>query len=138
MQTVLSDNKCQELWHLLKRMRRKDHVTLHDVVRYRREAEHHVGSDDHLYKVDCVSNGGWSAGCSMERGADAGWVVQDGASRTLRIQLLSVTDPSTDEDSTAVGRWREYVATYVLKHPTEWMLGQDRRKTKSGPLFLKR
>ena len=55
MQTILGDNKCQELWHLLKRIRRKESVTLHDIVRYRREAERHVGSDEHLYKIDCVS-----------------------------------------------------------------------------------
>ena len=55
VQTILGDNKCQELWHLLKSIRRKEVVTLHDIVRYRREAEHHVGSDDHLYKIDCVS-----------------------------------------------------------------------------------
>ena len=55
MQTILGDNKCQELWHLLKRIRRKEGVTLHDIVRYRREAERHVGSDEHLYKIDCVS-----------------------------------------------------------------------------------
>ena len=56
MQTILGDNKCQELWHLLKRIRRKESATLHDIVRYRREAERHVGSDEHLYKIDCVSN----------------------------------------------------------------------------------
>ncbi|KAF7793452.1 hypothetical protein EIP86_004564 [Pleurotus ostreatoroseus] len=102
----------KQLWHLLKRIRRKENVTLYDVVRYRREAERHVGSDDHLYKVDC-----------------------DDDTRTMRIQLLSVNDPSTDEDSTAVGRWREYVATYVLKHPTEWTPGSKRKR---GPLYLKR
>ena len=53
---MLGDNKCQELWHLLKRIRRQETVTLHDVVRYRREADRHVGSDEHLYKVDCVSD----------------------------------------------------------------------------------
>lgn len=56
----------------------------------------------------------------------------------MKIHLLSVNDPSTDEDSSAVGRWREYVATYVLKHPTEWTPGQGRTKGRRGPLYLKR
>lgn len=30
-------------------------MSLHDIIRYRREAELNVGSDDHLYKVDWVS-----------------------------------------------------------------------------------
>lgn len=55
MQTILGDNKCQELWDLLESNRQKEHVSLYDIIRYRREAERHVGADDHLYRVDCVS-----------------------------------------------------------------------------------
>lgn len=29
-------------------------------------------------------------------------------------------DPTVDEDESAEGRWRAYVASYVLSHPTEW------------------
>ena len=133
VQTILGDNKCQELWHLLKSVRKRDSVTLHDVVRYRREAERHVGSDDHLYKVDCVSAPIILTSLRAEKGA-----AQDGTTRTLRIQLLGVNDPSTDEDSTEVGRWREYVATYVMKHPTEWVPRRARTKGQRGPLYLKR
>lgn len=57
VQTIQGDNKCQDLWDLLENNRKKDSVTIYDIVRYRREAEHHVGSDDHLYRVDCVSAG---------------------------------------------------------------------------------
>ena len=56
----------------------------------------------------------------------------------MRIQLLGTSDPSTYEDSTAVGRWREYVATYVLKHPTEWLPAAGERRKRGPPLFLKR
>lgn len=55
MQTIQGDNRCQELWHLLQEIRKQDNVTLDDIISYRREAERHVGSDDHLYKIDCVS-----------------------------------------------------------------------------------
>ena len=57
VQTILGDSKCQELWDLLEKVRSKDSTSLYDIIRYRREAEHHVGSDDHLYRVDCVSMG---------------------------------------------------------------------------------
>ena len=56
----------------------------------------------------------------------------------MRIQLLGTGDASTDEDSSAVGRWREYVATYVLKHPTEWLPAMGERRKRGPPLFLKR
>ncbi|EKM61386.1 uncharacterized protein PHACADRAFT_134990 [Phanerochaete carnosa HHB-10118-sp] len=116
VQTILVDNKCQELWDLLESSRAKENVTLYDIIRYRREAEHHVGSDDHLYRVDC-----------------------DRESRKLRIQLLSKDDPSANEDDSTEGRWREYLTSYVLRHPTEWLprrsLGKGPRR---GPVYLKR
>ncbi|GJE87693.1 hypothetical protein PsYK624_037760 [Phanerochaete sordida] len=115
-QTILGDNKCQELWDLLEGNRAKESVTLYDIIRYRREAEHHVGSDDHLYRVDC-----------------------DRESRRLRIQLLSKDDPSVNEDDSTEGRWREYVASYVLRHPTEWLPRRtSARKPRRGPVYLKR
>jgi len=54
VQTVLGDNKCQELWLLLKSAQNSKNLTTRDIVRYRREAEQHVGQDDHLYRVQWV------------------------------------------------------------------------------------
>lgn len=51
----MSDNKCQELWDLLQQARGAETITIHDTVRYRREAERHVGYDDNLYRFDWVS-----------------------------------------------------------------------------------
>ncbi|KAI0688140.1 hypothetical protein BC835DRAFT_1285352 [Cytidiella melzeri] len=98
VQTIQGDNRCQELWHLLQETRKSDHATLDDIIRYRREAERHVGADDHLYKIDC-----------------------DRDSKALRIQLVGAEDPSADEDATSEGRWREYCATYISQHSTEWL-----------------
>ncbi|KAI0078868.1 hypothetical protein K474DRAFT_1770646, partial [Panus rudis PR-1116 ss-1] len=97
VQTVLSDNKCQELWYLLKKSRGRESATIVDMVRYRREAERNTGSDEHLYKVD--------------------W---DMRTRTMRLQLMGPTEPSV-EGTTEDERWREYVATYVTRYPTEWL-----------------
>lgn len=59
---------------------------------------------------------------------------QDGDTKKLSVQLLSAADPSIEEDRTSAGRWREYIATYVTEHPTEWLpAGRARR-----PLFLRR
>lgn len=55
MQTVLSDNKCQELWSLLKGVQSYKSISSQDIIRYRREAEQHVGPDDHLYRLQWVS-----------------------------------------------------------------------------------
>ena len=54
VQTVLGDNKCQELWYLLQHARTADRASTHDVIRYRREAERSVGSDEKLYRFDWV------------------------------------------------------------------------------------
>lgn len=54
MQTVVSDNKCQELWDLLRKARQEKALTRQDIMRYRREAAKHVGSDDNLYRVEWV------------------------------------------------------------------------------------
>ncbi|TFK94930.1 hypothetical protein K466DRAFT_475201 [Polyporus arcularius HHB13444] len=97
VQTVLGDNKCQELWYLLQQARSAEQATAHDVIRYRREAERNVGSDEKLYRLD--------------------W---DAAAKVLRMQLMGAEDPTVDEDESAEGRWRAYVASYVLSYPTEW------------------
>ncbi|KAI0673570.1 hypothetical protein C8Q78DRAFT_1067868 [Trametes maxima] len=111
VQTVQGDNKCQELWFLLRQARSADRATTHDIIRYRREAERHVGSDDKLYKLD--------------------W---DTTSKRLRIQLVGADEPTVDEDESSEGRWRGYVASYVMVHPSEWVPGASNY----GPVFLKR
>lgn len=55
VQTIISDNKCQEFWTLLQSIRKSETVSNQDIVRYRREVERNIGSDDPLYKIDWVS-----------------------------------------------------------------------------------
>ena len=52
---MLEDNKCQELWFLLQQARSASTFTVHDMIRYRREAERNVGTDQNLYRFDWVS-----------------------------------------------------------------------------------
>ena len=56
VQSVLSDNKSQELWGMLQDARKAERLTNQDMIRYRREAERHVGSDEHLYRIEWVIN----------------------------------------------------------------------------------
>ncbi|KAH9944008.1 uncharacterized protein BXZ73DRAFT_86987 [Epithele typhae] len=100
VQTVLGDNKCQELWYLLQQARSADRLTMHDLIRYRRKAERNVGTDEKLYRFD--------------------W---DARTKTLRIQLTGAEDVTVDENESADGRWRAYVAAYVMEHPSEWLTG---------------
>ncbi|KAI6031526.1 hypothetical protein BKA83DRAFT_26748 [Pisolithus microcarpus] len=106
VQSVVSDSKCQELWALLRDVRRVDVPTNQDMIRYRRESEKHVGSDEHLYRVE--------------------W---DGHSKKMYIELLDADDPSVGGNQTAVGRWQEYVDSYVLWQPTEWVPSQKRERS---------
>ena len=64
--------------------------------------------------------------------------AQDGRSKALRIQLVGDEDPSVDEDEGGMGRWREYVASYVTKYPTEWIFTLDGRKIGGSEPFLSR
>jgi paired amphipathic helix protein Sin3a len=50
------------------------------------------------------------------------------------VQLVEPDDPSVNGDGTAISRWREYLDSYVLRQPTEW-LSQTKRE---GKLFLRR
>lgn len=50
----MSDAKCQELWALLQSVQVTETITNQDIVRYRREAETHVGPDGHLYRFQWV------------------------------------------------------------------------------------
>jgi hypothetical protein len=52
---VLADQKSLDLRTLLENARSTDNASNQDVIRYRREAELNVGSDEHLYRVDWVS-----------------------------------------------------------------------------------
>ncbi len=54
VQTIVSDNKCQELWQFLRRHRSEVSFTRQDIIKYRRNAEQHVGADDNLYRVEWV------------------------------------------------------------------------------------
>ncbi|KIY50623.1 hypothetical protein FISHEDRAFT_39019 [Fistulina hepatica ATCC 64428] len=93
VQTVLSDLRCHELWSLLQIAA----LTIQDIIRYRREAERYVSSDEHLYRIV------WSR-----------------KAQTLQIQLMGGEDPSVDAIN-IYARWREYVNSYVTRHRTEWL-----------------
>ncbi|KAJ7292716.1 histone deacetylase complex, SIN3 component [Mycena rebaudengoi] len=98
VQTIVGDNKCQELWTLLQSAGDGTGMSDADIVRYRREAEQHVGQDDHLYRLEWVRD-----------------------ARAIRVYLMAPEDASVDGGDGAAGRWREYVTTYVMRLPTEWV-----------------
>ncbi|KAF7312114.1 Histone deacetylase complex, SIN3 component [Mycena indigotica] len=121
VQQIIGDNKCQELWTSLQNVNAvvADGIPMTDtdIVRYRREAERYVGQDDHLYRME--------------------WVRE---TKTMRVFLVSNDDPSVNGGD----RWREYVSTYVMRHPTEWIPlppsaeEDDDRIPPTTSLFLKR
>ncbi|KAH9964149.1 hypothetical protein BC827DRAFT_1356668 [Russula dissimulans] len=100
VQTIVSDNKCYELWQFLRRHRCEVSFTRQDIIKYRRQAEHHVGADDNLYRVE--------------------WKPED---KSMHVQLMRSGEASVDDANSTVNRWREYVDSYVTEHPTEWIQG---------------
>jgi paired amphipathic helix protein Sin3a len=55
VQGVLADQKSLDLRTLLENARGTDNASNREIIRYRREAELNVGSDEHLYRVAWVS-----------------------------------------------------------------------------------
>ena len=54
VQGVLADQKSLDLRTLLESARSTDNASNRDIIRYRREAELNVGSDEHLYRIHWV------------------------------------------------------------------------------------
>lgn len=55
----------------------------------------------------------------------------------MRVQLMGTEDPSVNGMRTAQSRWREYVQTYVMRHPTEWVTHDEKENT-GAKVFLAR
>ena len=53
----------------------------------------------------------------------------------MRIALCSPDEPSVETDGSSMSRWREYVNTYVMSYPTEWLPETQKR---SSAVFLQR
>jgi paired amphipathic helix protein Sin3a len=142
VQSVLGDNRSHELWELMQKMRAQSSVSQQDVIRYRREAEENVAGDDHLYRFDWVCLELFMVDVlRLGRGVALTWLCsQDSSSQTLGIRLMNSQDPSVDGGEEPRQRWREYVDSFIMRHPTEWQVrAKDRTgNSKIGRLFLKR
>ena len=55
----------------------------------------------------------------------------------MRIQLVGEEDPSVDGNGSAMSRWREYVDTFVMNYPTEWMPKEPVEKGRA-PVYMRR
>lgn len=56
----------------------------------------------------------------------------------MRIQLLGSDDPSVEGRASGEDRWREYIDSYIMNHPTEWMPTQTEDTLPRNTLFLRR
>lgn len=63
-------------------------------------------------------------------------MAQDPQSKKMLIQLLEGNDPSVEVDRSAVGRWHEYLDSYVLRQPTEWL--PEHKDEGRSAIFLRR
>ncbi|KAJ3731949.1 hypothetical protein DFJ43DRAFT_1076534 [Lentinula guzmanii] len=113
VQTITSDAKCQDLWALLQSAQVSESITNQDVIRYRREAETNIGQDGHLYRIQ------WERELKI-----------------MRIHMMRQKDASVNSVRKPHSRWRAYVDSWVLRHPTEWIPSQSKE---AGPQpFLRR
>ncbi|OCF56596.1 paired amphipathic helix protein Sin3a [Kwoniella mangroviensis CBS 10435] len=95
-QTVVGDMKSQELFALLQRDRLHERTSTRRQIAYRMQAEGVLGSDENLFKI------------SYQPSRDI-----------VSIQLLGREDLSVDDAETAQEKWRQYIESYILTHPTE-------------------
>ncbi|KAL7423639.1 hypothetical protein Q5752_001220 [Cryptotrichosporon argae] len=95
-QTVIGDLKSQELWSLLVRDRQTDTTTTRSQIAYRMNAEAVLGPDENLYRIEYLPR-----------------------TEVVAVQLMARDDLTIDDAETAEQRWRQYIDSYVLTHPTE-------------------
>ncbi|WVQ97064.1 hypothetical protein IAU59_004174 [Kwoniella sp. CBS 9459] len=96
VQTILGDMKSQELLALLQRDRANERTNNRRQIAYRMQAEGVLGSDENLFKI------------SYHPSRDL-----------VSVQLIGREDLTIDDAETAQEKWRQYIESYVLTHPTE-------------------
>ncbi|WOO83690.1 Paired amphipathic helix protein pst1 [Vanrija pseudolonga] len=95
-QTILGDMKSQELLSLLQRDRAPEKTTTRQQIAYRMNAEGVLGPDENLYRIEYIPR-----------------------TETVAVQLLAREDLTMDDPETAEQKWRQYIDSYALTHPTE-------------------
>ncbi|WVW80329.1 hypothetical protein I302_102309 [Kwoniella bestiolae CBS 10118] len=96
VQTILGDMKSQELLALLQRDRLHEKTSTRRQIAYRMQAEGVLGSDENLFKISYQPS-----------------------KEVVSIQLLGREDLTVDDAETAQEKWRQYIESYILTHPTE-------------------
>ena len=95
-----------------------------------------MGSDEHLYRVEWVGYSYYSANAELYLYRSR---TQDQSTKGMRIQLLGAEDASIEgQGDTGVDRWREYVDSYLLTHPTEWMPADTDEDRTNSAVYLRR
>ncbi|ORY28618.1 hypothetical protein BCR39DRAFT_534412 [Naematelia encephala] len=95
-QTIIGDIRSQELLALLQRDRAGESTTTRQQIAYRMQAEGVIGPDENLYKIEYLPS-----------------------SESITIQLLGREDLTVDDAETQQEKWRQYIDSYTLTHPTE-------------------
>ncbi|OCH88405.1 hypothetical protein OBBRIDRAFT_795302 [Obba rivulosa] len=96
IQQVLSDQKSQELYDLLRREREIPSPTTQDQINNRRNTEKIIGPDENIFRMD--------------------WLPE---SKTVTIQLLGKDDSGYDDSEVLTGRWQAYIDSFVSSETTE-------------------
>ncbi|KAK4683853.1 paired amphipathic helix protein Sin3a, partial [Tremellales sp. Uapishka_1] len=95
-QTILGDLKSQELFALLERDRENEKTNTRHQIAYRMQAEGVLGDEENFYRIEYVP------------------VIE-----TVTIQLMSKEDLTVDDAETQEQKWKQYIESYILHHPTE-------------------
>ncbi|KAG8847483.1 Transcriptional regulatory protein sin3 [Tulasnella sp. 330] len=97
VQAVLADGKNKELLALLRRERTSPTAySFQEQINARRTAEQIIGLGENVYRLT--------------------WLPDR---KMVQIQLLAKDDTSTDDVESMAERWKQYMASYVLRHQTE-------------------
>ncbi|KAG8924574.1 Transcriptional regulatory protein sin3 [Tulasnella sp. 418] len=101
VQSVLADVKNKELLNMLRKERTSPTpYSIQEQINARRTTEQIIGAEENVYRIT--------------------WIYDE---KTIQIQLLAKEDASTDEAETITDRWKQYMASYVLRHETEGLPG---------------
>lgn len=107
VQTILSDNRSQDLFDILRKERDLASPSTQDLVNSRKNTERILGPDENLFRMVWVSH----SLCDYPTISLTGQQLPD--LKTVTIQLLGKDDSSFDDSEALTGRWQAYVESYV-------------------------
>lgn len=100
--TILTDSKTSEIMTLFEKDRTQINTSARDQILYRLQVRSYMSSTENMFRIE-----------------------YNKATKHVRVQFIAVDDLTLAEPRSLEEKWRYYVTSYSLSHPTEGVLQED-------------